>query len=147
MGCQMRRMLTVVLLAVGMVVGATSVAQAARPDALVLPGDAYFPESITAGDGALFVSSITTGEIVKFPPGSSRPQTFVSPGVDIGTAGVMADTARNVLWACAVDLSFRTASYLRAFDLRTGALKASYQMPDNGVCADIALGHGGIYVT
>jgi sugar lactone lactonase YvrE len=52
-----------------------------------------------------------------------------------------------VLWACAVDLSFQTASELRAFDLRTGALEASYTMPDGGVCADIALARGDVYVT
>ena len=67
--------------------------------------------------------------------------------VNVGTAGVMADPERNVLWACAVDLSFQTASELRAFDLRTGALRASYPMPDGGVCADIALARGDVYVT
>ena len=67
--------------------------------------------------------------------------------VNVGTAGVMVDPRRNVLWACAVDLSFQTASQLRAFDLRTGALLASYAMPDGGVCADIALARGDVYVT
>jgi sugar lactone lactonase YvrE len=57
------------------------------------------------------------------------------------------DAERDVLWACAVDLSFLTPSALRAFDLRTGALEASYPMPDGGVCADIALAGGDVYVT
>jgi len=51
----------------------------------------------------------------------------------------MADPRRNALWACAVDLSFQTASQLRAFDLRTGELRASYPMPAGGVCGDITL--------
>ena len=59
----------------------------------------------------------------------------------------MVDPERNVLWACAVDLSFQTASELRAFDLHTGALVASYTMPERGVCADIALARGDVYVT
>ena len=59
----------------------------------------------------------------------------------------MVDPKRDVLWACAVDLSFQTASQLRAFDLQTGALVASYAMPDGGVCADIALARGDVYVT
>ena len=88
-----------------------------------------------------------TGEIVRFPPGSSKPTTFVAAGVNVGTAGVMVDAKRNVLWACAVDLSFQTPSALRAFDLRTGALEASYEMPDGGVCADITLARGDVYVT
>ena len=58
----------------------------------------------------------------------------------------MADPDRNVLWACAVDLAFQT-SELRAFDLRTGALEASYPIPDGGLCADIALARGAVYVT
>ena len=59
----------------------------------------------------------------------------------------MVDPERDVLWACAVDLSFQTASELRAFDLHTGALEASYIMPEGGVCADIALARGDVYVT
>ena len=73
--------------------------------------------------------------------------TFVADDVNVGTAGVMVDSQRDVLWACAVDLSFQTASELRAFDLTTGALVASYPMPDGGVCADIALARGDVYVT
>jgi sugar lactone lactonase YvrE len=115
---------------------------------LSLPGPAFFPESITAApDGSLFVSSLVTGEIVRFASGSSEATTFVAPGVNVGTAGVMVDPKRNVLWACAVDLSFQTASALRAFDVQTGALEASYTMPAGGVCADIARARGDVYVT
>jgi sugar lactone lactonase YvrE len=145
----MRRTLGVVLLAAGLVIATGSAAaRASSPSELSLPGPAFFPESITAApNGALFVSSLVTGEIVRFPPGLSKPMTLVSADVNVGTAGVMVDPYRNVLWACAVDLSFQTASQLRAFDLRTGALKASYAMPDGGVCADIALARGDVYVT
>ena len=60
----------------------------------------------------------------------------------------MVDPERDVLWACAVDLSFQDSHReLRAFDLATGALVASYPMPDGGVCADIALARGDVYVT
>jgi sugar lactone lactonase YvrE len=145
----MKRTFAVVLLALGLVVAAgPASAQAWRPPDLLLPGKTFFPESITAGpDGALFVSSIVTGEIVRFAPGSSRPQAFVADDVNVGTAGVMADPDRGVLWACAIDLSFHTPSYLRAFDLGTGALRASYQLPHGGVCGDITLARGDVYVT
>lgn len=144
----MRRMLGVVLLAAGLVIAGGSAARASSPSELPLPGPAFFPESITAApDGSRFVSSITTGEIVRFAPGASTPETFVPAGVNIGTAGVMADARRGVLWACDVDLSFQTVSELRAFDLQTGELVASYPMPAGGVCADIALVRDDVYVT
>jgi sugar lactone lactonase YvrE len=143
----MRRMLGVVLLAAGMMI-ATGTAAASTPRELTLPGPAFYPESITAApNGALFVSSLGTGEIVRFAPGSSRARTFVSADVNVNTAGVMVDPRRNVLWACAVDLTFETPSALRAFDLRTGELEASYPMPLGGLCADIALARGDVYVT
>jgi sugar lactone lactonase YvrE len=123
-------------------------ARASGPSELPLPGTAFYPESITAApSGALFVSSLTTGEIVRFGPWLHRRTTFVAAGVNLGTAGVMVDPRRRVLWACAVDLSFATESELRAFDLRTGDLRASYAMPDRGVCADIVLVRGDVYVT
>jgi len=114
--------------------------------ALVLPGY-FYPESITAApDGSLFVSSIATGEMVRFAPGSSDPTPFVG-GVNVQTAGVMVDATRGVLWACAVDLFTNTPSELRAFDLETGDRVASYSMLDGGLCADITLAGGDVYVT
>lgn len=128
----------------------TDSANAPRPPAtqLVVPGDNFYPESIAATpNGALFVASIVTGEIVTFGPGSTTATTFVPAGVNLGTAGVLADPRRGVLWACAIDLSFQTPTMLRAFDLRTGELTASYPLPDRGVCADLALARGDLYVT
>jgi sugar lactone lactonase YvrE len=136
------------LLAAMLIAAASASARPSTPSELALPGAAFFPESITAGPGgSLFVSSLVTGEIVRFAPGSSEPEIFVAHDVNVGTAGVMVDPGRDVLWACAVDLSFQTASELRAFDRRTGALVASYPMSDGGVCADIALARGDVYVT
>jgi sugar lactone lactonase YvrE len=142
----MGRILGVLLLAAGLLIATgPAAARASTPVELSLPGPAFFPESISAGPGGeLFVSSLTTGEIVRFAPGSSEPTTFVAAGVNIGTAGVMVDPERNVLWACAV---FQTPSQLRAFDLTTGALVASYTMPAGGVCGDITLAGSDVYVT
>ena len=140
----MGRILGLVFLAAGSLIAAAPAgARASSPDEVALPGVAFFPESITAApNGALFVSSLTTGEIVRLAPGSQRATTFVDAGVNVGTAGVMVDPDRDVLWACAVDLTSQPTSELRAFDLRTGALRASYVMPDGGVCADIAIAGG-----
>lgn len=116
-------------------------------DTLVLPGDDFYPESIIAGpDGTLYVSSLVTGEIVRFRPGSRTAETFVPADVNVGTGGVLVDGARGVLWACAVDLTYSTPFMLRAFDLRDGDLLASYTIPDRGICADITLARGDVYV-
>jgi MFS family permease len=115
---------------------------------LTVPGDNFFPESIAATPaGTLFVSSVVTGEILRFRPGSTTAETFVPAGVNTGTAGVLVDMVRGVLWACAVDLNFQTPTALRAFDLRSGTLRATYEVPDRGVCADSTLAHGDVYIT
>jgi hypothetical protein len=114
---------------------------------LIVPGDNFFPESIAATPaGTLFVGSVVTGEILLFRPGSATAETFVPAGVNTGTAGVFVDMVRGVLWACAVDLNFRTPTALRAFDLRSGTLRASYEVPDRGVCGDLTLAHGDVYI-
>lgn len=120
----------------------------ARPSSLTVPGDNFFPESIAATPaGTLFVGSVVTGEILRFRTGSTTAETFVPAGVNAGTAGVLVDARRGVLWACAVDLNFQTPTALRAFDLRTGTLRANYEVPDRGICADIAVAHGDVYIT
>jgi hypothetical protein len=114
---------------------------------LTVPGDNFFPESIAATPaGTLFVGSVVTGEILRFGPGSTNAETFVPAGVNTGTAGLFVDMVRGVLWACAVDLTFQTPTALRAFDLRTGRLRATYEVPDRGVCGDITLAHGDVYI-
>jgi hypothetical protein len=119
-----------------------------KPASLTVPGDNFFPESIAATPaGTLFVGSVVTGEILRFRPGSTTAETFVPAGVNAGTVGVFVDMVRGVLWSCAVDLTFQTPTALRAFDLRTGRLRAHYPLPDRGVCADIALAHGDVYIT
>jgi sugar lactone lactonase YvrE len=114
---------------------------------LVVPGDDFYPESIAATpDGAIFVSSITTGQIDYFPAGSTTAKTFVPAGVNHGTAGILVDPVRKVLWACDVDLSFQNPTVLKAFSLNGGAQVAAYTF-DHGVCADIALHREYVYVT
>jgi hypothetical protein len=148
------------VLAMGLVLALTSSLPAAastsglesisrqRASSLTVPGDAFFPESIAATPaGALFVSSVVTGEILRFRHDSAPAETFVPAGVNAGTAGVLVDVARRVLWACAVDLRFQRPTALRAFDLTTGALRASYELPDRGVCADIAVAHRDVYIS
>ncbi|MFC7549979.1 hypothetical protein [Plantactinospora sp. GCM10030261] len=122
------------------------------PNYLVLPSLDFYPESITAATSweagwDIYAASIVTGAVVRYPTRSSTPEEFVPPGVNIGTAGIMADDARGVLWTCGIDLSFQTPTVLRAFNLETKALTATYTLPDRGVCADIALVGGDVFIT
>jgi hypothetical protein len=120
----------------------------ARPATVTLPGNNFFPESITSSlFGTLYVASITTGEIMRIPRLSPTAETFVAAGVNLGTAGVAFDDLRQVLWACAVDLTFSTPTALRAFAASDGALVASYEVPDGGVCGDVVLARGDVYIT
>ncbi|MEU4195514.1 hypothetical protein AB0E69_26675 [Kribbella sp. NPDC026611] len=115
---------------------------------MTVPGADFFPESIASTpDGTLFVGSIVTGEILRLRSRSSTSESFVPPGVNTNTAGLLVDLARRVLWTCAVDLQFVKPTALRAFDLQTGRLRASYELPDRGVCADLTLARGNVYLT
>ncbi|GAA3290232.1 hypothetical protein Dvina_02000 [Dactylosporangium vinaceum] len=137
--------LCVGLLAVTLVAPAAS---ASRPATLTVPGDDYYPESISAAaNGDLYVGSITTGAITRFRAGSSVAEPFVAAGVNVGTAGVLVDDARRVLWTCNIDLSFQQPTSLRAFSLRTGTPVADYVLPDGGVCADITNVRGALFIT
>jgi hypothetical protein len=119
-----------------------------QPATVTLPGNNFFPESITSSlFGTLYVSSITTGEIARVPRVSRTAEPFVAAGVNHGTAGVAFDDLRQVLWACAVDLTFSTPTALRAFAASDGALLASYEVPNGGVCGDIVLARGEVYIT
>lgn len=125
-----------------------SVDARSEASSLTVPGDTFFPESIAATPaGTLFAGSLVTGEILRLRPGSTNAETFVAAGVNTGTTGMFVDIGRGVLWACAVDLTFDEPTALRAFDLRTGVLRAHYELPDRGVCADIAGAHGDVYIT
>jgi hypothetical protein len=49
---------------------------------------------------------------------------------------------------CSWALDLPDAYSATGFDLRAGcALRASYEVPDRGVCADIALAQGDVYIT
>lgn len=118
------------------------------PTTLVVPGDTFHPESITAAaNGDLYVASIVTGAVVRFRAGVWTPEVFVPVGVNPGTAGVLVDDTRKVLWTCGIDLTFQTPTVLRAFSLDSGAVVASYTLPDRGVCADIVLVRGDVFIT
>lgn len=143
-------------------VGAGTIASAAPRDTrdITLPGEAAYPESITAtADGTLYVSNFAGGGVTRIEPGASSGKVWIAPGAfeTRSTFGVLADEASGTLWVCSNDLSALgipgpsavTGAALKGFDLKTGAGKISAPFPVSpAICNDIALGpDGAAYVT
>ena len=76
--------------------------------AIEIPGDRAFMESITAGpDGTLYVSSLASGGIARIEPGASKAEEWIAPAAfgSRSTFGVFADAKSNTLWVCSNDMS------------------------------------------
>lgn len=129
-----------------------AVAVDAAPTQIALPGDAAFPESMTATkDGTLYVSNIVGGGVIRVPAGTDKAEVWIQPGAfdTRSTFGVLADEATGTLWVCSNDASgfgiagpsTVTGSFLKGFDLKTGKGKVSVALPGTpAICNDIAIG-------
>ncbi len=139
--------------------GSIGAARAAAPSVVAVPGDRVYPESITAtSDGTLIIGSLAEGNIYRATPGAGEAELWVKQA-DAGflsVLGVLADEKAGTLWVCSSDLSSAGVSVpgqkqtqLKALDLNSGNVKASYPLPGNRtLCNDIAIGRDGSeYVT
>jgi glucose/arabinose dehydrogenase/mono/diheme cytochrome c family protein len=128
-----------------------------KPADIVIPGEHIFPESITsASDGRIFMGSIGTRQIFVVKPGNATAEPWIKPDRDESNSvyGVFVDEKSHTLWACfaatsGTPVAGQRASAAHAYDLQTGALRASYDLPTSGsFCNDIAVGgDGAVYVT
>jgi len=134
--------------------GLSAFSSIAGPAVLALPDD-WYPESVAAGDdGSFYVGSWRQGAVVRLLPGSTAPEVLVTPGSN-GLAngqGVLVDGRAKALWVCSGSMGFATVpltpSALKRYDLATGAPQASYPLPDDGYCNDLAQdARGAVYVT
>lgn len=126
---------------------------ATAPAEISIPGTGIFPESLTAAaDGSIYIGSVGQAQIYKVAPGAAEATPFIAPGTGgiKQVFGVFADDAGGTLWACSNQVGGGppggappAPSALHAFDLATGAAKASYALPAGGFCNDIAVGPGG----
>lgn len=128
-------------------------------DVIALPETSPFPESVTStSDGALFVSSISHGGVLKAAPDGSTA-VFLKPG-DHGTRstfGVLADEKSGTLWVASNDASAIglkgpsdvEGAWVKGLDLKSGALKVSAKLPASpAIGNDMAVGDDGtLYVT
>jgi sugar lactone lactonase YvrE len=123
-------------------------AAAAQSD-IRINGSRVHPESITSdAAGNIYVPS-TGGTIYRATPGATTAEPWIVPSAENGLTsafGVLADEPRGFLWVCnnppfGGPPQPGAKSSLKAFDLETGALKASYDFPTDGpaICNDIAV--------
>ena len=113
------------------------------PDSLQLPGNTFFPYSINAGaDGAIYVGSPATGEVVKFAPGSTTPTTLIAASMPAaGVNGILVDDDNNVLYTCTNTFTSQTTvnAIVRSYDL-SGIAGSTWPLPNQGgsVCEELA---------
>jgi sugar lactone lactonase YvrE len=129
-------------------IGAVALA-ASAPTEINIQEDKPFPESLSStADGTLYIGSLAKSEVFRATKGATAAEVWIKPGTNglQRVLGVLADPKSNTLWVC----SSRTApngapTALKAFDLKSGAAKGSYDFPggDNTLCNDIAIGPDG----
>ncbi|AKR55186.1 hypothetical protein GCM10011321_16290 [Youhaiella tibetensis] len=126
---------------------------------LAAPGAAYavdqvqigdqkvFPESITStADGTLYAGSMPLGQVFKAAPGAETTELLIDRPTEGPAAvlGVYADEAAKTLWVCYSDPAAFSGSpdaapaQVKAYDLGTADLKASYNLEKGSFCNDIA---------
>jgi streptogramin lyase len=115
---------------------------------ITLPGTRVFPESITStADGTLIVGSLGHGNVSRIAPGKTMAEEWIKPGTSglNQVLGVYADEKGKTLWVCSNNLEKKgEATSVKAFDLKSGALKASYPLPgEDALCNDIAVAADG----
>ncbi|MCP5144743.1 MAG: hypothetical protein H6978_07955 [Gammaproteobacteria bacterium] len=147
----MRRMQPLLSSAAALLLASGCAAQQVLPDIQIMDTQ-VFSESITSTrDGTVYAGSVK-GNVYKAPPGSATAEPWIRHSETNGILtilGVLADEARNTLWLCSVPNFFgpersQGTSALKAFDLTSGELKASYDFPPPAsTCNDITLAADG----
>ncbi len=118
--------------------------------------DGFYPEGVAMdAAGNLYAGSLSRGSILRVPRGGDKAEPFIAPGTGglVSVIGILADSGRNVLWACSSDpgVGERAGTAepsLTAFRLSDGAPLAAFPLGKGAFCNDMALGpQGEVYVT
>lgn len=133
--------------------GCATGSMAAEPADIPINGSRVHPESITSDAAGNIYTGSTGGTIYRAAAGAATAEPWIVPSVDNGltsTFGVLSDDARGLLWVCnnppfGGPPQSEAKSSLKAFDLKTGTLEASYDFPTGGpaICNDIAVDPSG----
>jgi len=127
-------------------------AATALPQAINIPGERIFPESLTSSsDGSVIIGSIGQKQIYRAKPGSATAEVWIPAGTEglNSILGVFADNKANTLYACSNMIGPPGAgpavnATLYTFDLKSGKPKGHYVFPtEKGVCNDIAVDAAG----
>jgi len=118
---------------------------------VVIEGSRVFPESVTSDAAGNLYNASNAGTIYRTLADSTRALPWIVPDAHNGLKslfGVFADDARGLLWVCNNPNIFARetgTSSLRAFDLASGQLSASYDFPADApaACNDIATAKDG----
>jgi hypothetical protein len=113
-----------------------------------IAGSNVYPESLDADRaGRLYIGSIQ-GIVYRTKPGGDVAEPWIKPNAANGLLsllGVLVDEGAGTLWVCSSPMPLRVPpsvgqSALKAFDLHTGALKASYPLlGPKAACNDVAI--------
>jgi streptogramin lyase len=124
------------------VIGGTPSVFAQRTQ-IVIDDTRAFPESLTStADGTIYIGSFVHGTVYRAVPGAAKATPWIPAGpTDLKRGvGVFAHEPSNTLWVCSADPDqTKNTTILRAFDLKTAALKGTYPFPGGGFCNDIAV--------
>jgi hypothetical protein len=131
---------------------ATTHAQTAPAD-IPINGTRVFPESITSDAAGNLYNSSVAGTIYRTVPGGKTAEPWIVPSAENGLTsllGVFADDRHGTLWACnnpafGAPAPPGAVSSVKAFDLKTGKLKATYNFPAGkpAACNDLAVAADG----
>jgi hypothetical protein len=130
-----------------------ALAAAAHAASLVtVPDTRVFPESISVtSDGTLLIAGSEKGIIYKAAPGATAAQPWISreqAGFEGFLLGIYADEPHGVFYVCSDVVGPPRKAAFTAFDLKTGAKKATYPFPDGGLCNDfVTAADGTVYAT
>lgn len=124
----------------------TAPASAAPPDVfpetVTLP-DGFQPEGITSGPGTTaYVGSLADGAIWRGDLRTGRGEVFVPGETGRVAVGMDVDAGANRLWVAGGPTGTVTA-----YDTRTGAELARYDVPGAGFLNDVAVTPHAVYVT
>lgn len=125
--------------------------------AIDLPGERFFPESVTSdGKDRAYVPSVQGG-VYRITLSGGKIESFIQPGA-FGSAsvfGVLVDPVRKMLWTCNNDLTgfgipiegADKGSSVKGFDLGSGKGKVSLALPGGAFCNDLTVAKDGtLYV-
>jgi streptogramin lyase len=134
------------VLALTSAIGASPSAFAQQTE-VIIDDQRVFPESLTStADGTIYLGSFVHGTVYRALPGEAKATPWILAGpTDLKRGvGVFAHEPSSTLWVCTADPDpHGNATILRAFDLKTAALKRTYPFPGGGFCNDVAVTRDG----